>query len=100
MRRGLPQLAALTLGVGAALLAGCGSGTRGGIPRSDASDIKGQLEDIRNRVSDGSCDNLSSQLRDVNTSIDNLPRAVDNRLVEELRDGADRLQVAAVRDCN
>jgi len=100
MRRGLPQLVALALGVGAALLAGCGSTTRGGIPASDASHIKSQLEDVRSRVSDGRCDNLSSELRDVNTAIDNLPRSVDNRLVSELRDGADRLQVAAVSDCN
>jgi hypothetical protein len=100
MRRGLPHLVALTLGIGAALLAACGSGTRAGIPSSDASGIKGQLEDVRSRVSDGKCDNLSSELRDVNEAIDNLPRSVDNRIVTELRDGADRLQVAAVRDCN
>lgn len=100
MRRGLPYLVALALGIGAALLAACGSGTRAGIPSAHASDIKGQLEDVRSRVSDGNCDNLSSELRDVNESIDNLPRSVDNRIVSELRDGADRLQVAAVRDCN
>src|SRR5436305_1458877 len=100
MRRGLPQLVALLLGIGAALLAACGSTTRGGIPTSNASHIKGQLEDVRSRVADGKCDNLSSELRDVNTSIDNLPRSVDNRLVSELRDGADLLQEAAVRDCN
>jgi hypothetical protein len=100
MRRGLPHLVALMLGIGAALLAACGSSTRGGIPSADAASIKGQLEDVRTRVADGSCDGLARELRQVNTAIDNLPRSVDNRLVSALRDGADRLQSAAVSDCN
>jgi septal ring-binding cell division protein DamX len=100
LRRGLPHLIALILGIGAALLAACGSSTRGGIPAADASDLKGQLEDVRTRVAGGNCDGLARELRDVNTSIDALPRSVDNRLVSALRNGADRLQTRAVQDCN
>jgi hypothetical protein len=100
MRRTLPHLIALLLGVGAALLAACGQTTRGGIPAADASVLKHQLEDVRGRVADGRCDQLASSLRRVNTSIDGLPRAVDGRLVQALRNGADRLQRRAVADCN
>ena len=62
MRRGLPHLVALMLGIGAALLAACGSSTRGGIPSADAASIKGQLEDVRTRVADGSWTRVDATL--------------------------------------
>jgi TolA-binding protein len=100
MPRTLPYLLALLLGVGAALLAACGQTTRGGIPAADASNLDRQLEDVRSRVADGRCDELATQLRQVNTRIDELPSSVDARLVQALRNGADRLQRQAVEDCN
>ncbi len=97
----LPHLLALTLGVGAALLVACGgSSTSGGIPQGDASVLKGQIEDVRQRVDEGQCDGLSTQLREIDTAIDGLPRSVDARLVSALRGGSDRLQNTAVSDCN
>ncbi len=99
MRRTLPYLIAAVLGVGAALLAACGDSTRGGIPAADAGDLKSQLEDVRERVENGNCDELPGQLRQVDQRIDELPRDVDNRLVESLRDGAQRLQDTALQDC-
>jgi hypothetical protein len=100
MRRAVPYLVAALLGVGAALLAACGSSTSGGVPAGDAAVLKGQLEDVRQRVADGQCDGLSSQLRDVDSAIDGLPQSVDARLVSALRRGSDRLQGTAVSDCN
>jgi hypothetical protein len=100
MRHLLPYLLALTLGVGAALLVACGSSTSGGVPAGDASVLKGQLEDVRQRVDAGQCDGLSGQLRQVDSAIDGLPRSVDARLVTALRDGSTRLQRTAVTDCN
>ena len=100
VRRALPYVLAAVLGVSAALLAACGSSTSGGVPQGDASVLKGQLEDVRQRVADGQCDGLSAQLRDVDTAIDGLPRSVDARLVSALRRGSDRLQRTAVADCN
>ena len=73
VRRVLPHLLAAVLGVSAALLAACGSTTSGGVPQGDASVLKGQLEDVRQRVADGQCGGLSGQLRDVDTAIDGLP---------------------------
>jgi hypothetical protein len=100
MRRAVPYLVAALLGIGAALLAACGATTSGGILQGDASVLKGQLEDVRQRVAAGQCDGLSSQLRDVDTAIDGLPQSVDARLVSALRRGSDRLQRTAVSDCN
>jgi TolA-binding protein len=100
MPRTLPHLLALLLGVGAALLAACGQTTRGGIPAADASSLNRELESVRAAVADGRCDQLADQLREVNTRIDELPRSVDARLVQALRNGADRLQRRAVADCN
>lgn len=99
MRRTLPYLLAAVLGVGAALLAACGQSTRGGIPAADAGDLKSQLEDVRQRVEDGNCDELPGQLRQVDSRIDELPNSVDSRLVASLRDGAQRLQDTAVENC-
>jgi hypothetical protein len=100
MRRLLPHLLALTLGVGAALLVACGSSTSGGVPAGDASVLKGQLEDVRQRVGDGQCDGLSDQLRQVDNAIDGLPRSVNARLVRALSNGSTRLRRTAVNDCN
>jgi cell division protein FtsN len=100
MRHTLPYLLALLLGVGAALLAACGQGTRGGIPAADASSLNRELEGVRSRVADGQCGQLASQLRAINTRIDGLPRSVDPQLVQALRNGADRLQRRAVAECN
>jgi TolA-binding protein len=100
MRHTLPYLLALLLGVGAALLAACGQGTRGGIPAADASSLNRELEAVRSRVADGQCSQLATQLRAINTRIDRLPRSVDPQLVQALRDGADRLQRRAVSECN
>ena len=100
VRRALPYVLAAVLGVSAALLAACGSSTSGGVPQGDASVLKGQLEDVRQRVADGQCEGLSGQLRDVDTAIDGLPRSVDARLVSALRRGSDRLQRTAIADCN
>jgi hypothetical protein len=100
MRHTLPYLLALLLGVGAALLAACGQGTRGGIPAADASSLNRELEGVRSGVADGHCGQLATQLRAIDTRVDRLPRSVDPKLVQALRDGADRLQRRAVSECN
>ena len=98
--RTLPYLLALLLGIGAALLAACGQSAQGGIPAADAAQLKRQLDDVRDRVADGRCEQIEDMLREVAIRIDTLPRSVDVRLVRALRDGADRLQRRAVQDCN
>jgi TolA-binding protein len=95
VRRALPYLAALLLGVCAALLAACAGNTTGGIAAASAADLKRQLEDVRERVDRGRCGELNGQLRQIGDRIDALPASVDEQLKQALRDGVSRLRSTA-----
>jgi cell division protein FtsN len=99
MRRFLPHVLALLLGVGAALLVACGGGTKGGIPAASAGELKSQIADVQQAVDDGRCDDVSGQLRQVDDSIDALPSTVDERLRQSLRDASDLLHKSALDEC-
>ena len=100
VRRPLPHLVALALGVGAALLVACGATTKGGIPAASAGELKSQIEDVRQAVEGGRCDELEGQLRQVDDGVQALPATVDQRLRSSLRDAADRLRRQAVDECH
>ncbi|HEX8158456.1 MAG TPA: hypothetical protein VF526_13815 [Solirubrobacteraceae bacterium] len=100
VRRVLPYIVALLLGACAALIAACAGTTKGAIPVASASDLKSQLEDIRERVDAGRCGDLNGQLRQIDDRIDALPGSVDEQLKQALRDGANRLRGDAMRECN
>ncbi|MEY2512685.1 MAG: hypothetical protein QOJ89_43 [bacterium] len=99
MRRHLPQLVALLLGVGAALLVACGGTTKGGIPAASAGELKSQIEDVQQAVDGGRCDELDGQLRQVDEGIQALPTTVDQRLRQALAAAGDRLRRTANSDC-
>jgi hypothetical protein len=100
MRRVLPPVIALLLGVGAALLVACGSGgTRGGIPAASAGELKDQLDTVRRAVADKRCDDVGSQLDQVDENISSLPGTVDKRLRKSLGDAADLLRQTAKDEC-
>lgn len=96
----LPYLIAALLGVGAALLAACGAGSDAGIPAADAGDLKSQITDVGEAVVDGRCSDVPGQLRQVDESIDDLPAATDDNLVNNLRDGANKLLERAREECD
>ena len=101
VRRTLPYLLALTLGAATALLAACGGGgTKDGIPAASAGELKSQIEDVKQAVDDGRCSDVTGQLRQVDTGIDELPGSVDPTLVSALRNGADTLRAKAVDECD
>jgi outer membrane biosynthesis protein TonB len=100
VRRILPFLLAALLGAGAALLAACGAGTEAGIPQANASDLKSQIEDVRQAVDDGRCSDVPGQLRQVDEGIDDLPPSTDDQLVSNLRDGADKLLSVSREECS
>jgi outer membrane biosynthesis protein TonB len=100
MRRPLPHLVALALGVGAAALVACGTSTKGGIPAASAGELRSQIEDVRQAVDAGRCDALDGQLRQVDDSVQSLPATVDRRLRSSLRDAADRLRREAGDECD
>ncbi len=101
VRRGLPYLLALLLGVVAALLMACGgSGTKSGIPSASAGELKSEIEDVRQATDDGRCAQVPEQLKQVDDSIDVLPPSTDEQLVSALRDGADKLRQVAIEACD
>ena len=101
VRRALPYILALLLGLSAALLAACGGGgTKGGIPSASAGELKSQITDVGQAVDDGRCDDVEGQLKHVDQAIDELPGTTDPQLVSALREGADKLRREAVDECD
>jgi len=100
VRRSLPYLLALVLGMSTAMLAACGGGsTKGGIPSASAGELKSQITDVGQAVDGGRCDEVPGQLRQVDQGIEQLPGTTDDQLVSALRDGADRLRREAIDEC-
>jgi len=100
VRRGLPYLLALLLGLSPVLLAACGGGgTKSGVPSASAGELKSQITDVGQAVDGGRCDEVDGQLEQVDEGIEELPETTDNQLVSALRDGADRLRRVAVQEC-
>ncbi|HEY1539782.1 MAG TPA: hypothetical protein VGF63_10320 [Solirubrobacteraceae bacterium] len=101
MRRALPHVIALLLGAGAALLVACGGGgTKGGIPAASAGELKSELASLQSTVQDGHCDQIGSQLKEVDSEIDGLPGTVDERLRSSLRNASELLRTTALDQCD
>jgi len=102
MRRALPFLLALVLGVGAAALVACGSSgssRRQFIPDRSAQRMSDALDDVRSAVDDGDCTKAAQALARARGVLVNLPSAVSDRLVSRLRQGFDNLEEVAPREC-
>ena len=102
MRRALPFLLALVLGVAAAALVACGSSgssRRQFIPDRSAQRMSAALDDVRSAVDDGDCTQAEQALARARGVLVNLPSAVSNRLVAQLRQGLDNLRVIAPKEC-
>jgi hypothetical protein len=100
VRRTLPFLLAALLGVGAAVLAACGSSGNRGIPAASASDLKREIDDVREAVDGNRCEDVTGQVRQIDEGIDDLPPEVDQQLLTSLRDGVNRLLSAARDECD
>ncbi|HEV2775304.1 MAG TPA: hypothetical protein VGV90_06915 [Solirubrobacteraceae bacterium] len=100
MRRALPYVLALLLGMSTAALAACGGGgTKGGVPSASAGELKSQITDVGQAVDDGRCDDVPGQLQQVDEGIDQLPGTTDRQLVSALREGAEHLRSTALDEC-
>jgi hypothetical protein len=102
MRRALPFLLALVLGVAAAALVACGSSSssrRQLIPDRSAQRMSDALDDVRNAVDDGDCEKAAVALARARGVLVNLPSAVSDRLVTRLRQGFDNLNDIVPREC-
>ena len=100
VRRSLPYVVALLLGMSTLPLAACGGGgTKSGIPSASAGELKSQITDVGQAVDAGRCDEVPGQLEQVDEGIEELPQTTDDQLVSALRDGAARLRQLAVDEC-
>jgi cell division protein FtsN len=97
--RALPYLIALLLGVGAALLAGCGDRSNL-IPPGAAGNVKEQLSTVQAAVADGSCGEVGAAVNRAQSAVTNMPEDVDPRLKQRLRSGLDNLLSRAQRECD
>jgi hypothetical protein len=92
---------AFVLGLAAAFASSCASdGVKGGLASTSAKELKSQIGDVQEFVDRGDCDGIDGQLSQVQQAIDNLPASTDERLVDNLRQGAQQLQTAAIAACN
>lgn len=55
---------------------------------------------MRRAVEEGRCSEVPGQLRQVDERIDDLPPSTDDQLVNNLRDGADRLLSVSREECD
>jgi hypothetical protein len=98
--RVLPLLCALLLGVGTALLAGCGGGDRANLlPAQDAQALKTQLQAVQQAASSRDCDLSQAALTRARSTVRSLPDAVDERIVERLLRGLDTLRAKTDDEC-
>lgn len=94
----LPYLCALLLGVGAAVMAGCGD--RGNlIPSSNASSLTSELSAVKSAVSERDCGKVEAAISRARSAVDNLPDGVDTRLKSRLKGGLGKLSASANSSC-
>lgn len=96
--RFLPHFCALLLGVGAALLTGCGDRSKL-IPASDAGDIKASLSQIRQAVDSGDCGVAKKYVAQAQSAVQDLPASVDPRLKNRLLSGIAQLSSRSDKEC-
>ena len=98
MRRALPPLCALILGVAAALAVGCADRSHL-IPPDRAAGLKGVLEQARQAVDSGNCSAAAAAVRQARTQAATLPSSVDSRLRRRIRQGIENVAATFPRDC-
>lgn len=96
--RVLPYLCALVLGVGAAVMAGCGDRSKL-IPAGDAGQVEQQLSAVKAAVADGDCGTARTAVLRAQRTVINMT-GVDRRLKQRLSSGLDRLATRASTECD
>ena len=99
VRRIIPSLLALCLGVCASLLLACGGSNSDLIPRSDARSINEALDQAKQLIDDHECDQAPQAAAQVQERVRALPTSVDERLRVRLRQGAQSLVDRAGPTC-
>jgi hypothetical protein len=100
-RAPIPHLLALVCGfaLAVAVATGCGADRSNLIPQQRASDLVGQLDDIKSRIDAGDCSGLATKVDTFHDDATSLTKPVDSRLRKRINDGVKSLQAHAVDDC-
>ena len=101
VRRLLPLLLALALGVSCALLVACGDEADDEklLSSSRAETIREELDTIEERVQKGECNDLGPAFIRLDRAVDGLPAETDLQLRRRLADGVDNLERIAPEEC-
>lgn len=101
VRRLLPPLLALLLGVSCAFLVACGGGnTAGLIPANQASSMTSQLNKIDAAVRRGRCAGVDKQVATLQSQVNALSRKVNAQLRSQLQKGVQNLNDIAFAQCS
>jgi outer membrane biosynthesis protein TonB len=82
-----------------AVLAGCGQSNPKLIPKSNAQALLATADKIQAACSSEDRSEARAQIRAAERQLDQLPRAVDPKLKQNLRDWIDRIQSRITDDC-
>jgi hypothetical protein len=83
----------------ATLTVGCGQDEAGLIPPERSQDLVAAVDRIESACADGSEQEAQAAADDASAQINELPRRVDRRLKENLREWLDQIQQRLDRDC-
>jgi TolA-binding protein len=101
VRRVLPPLLALSLGVVCSILVACGGGQRADlIPSGQASSMTDQLDKIDAAVRRGRCTGVDNQVATLQRQVNNLSGKVNSQLRSELQKGVQNLNDIAFNECS
>ena len=89
----------LAVGLGALLLAGCGSDDSALIPSGDAERLSALVVRARDAASAGQCDRARRTVGDAESQLSGLPRNTSRRLKQNLREWLDHLDARIADEC-
>jgi hypothetical protein len=97
--RVLPYLLAFVLGAGGAVLTACGSSNPAMIPQQNSNRLKSDLDEVLSAVQASNCARAARALAQLEADYASLPEGTSKRLKRRLREGLDRLEDQARREC-
>jgi outer membrane biosynthesis protein TonB len=90
----------LAAGLGALVLAGCGSTNTALIPQSEADQLTALVREAGDAAAAGECDAARRAVREAEQQLAGLPRKTDKRLKTNLRDWLDHLDAKIASNCS
>jgi hypothetical protein len=87
------------LGVGAALLVACGSGSSSLIPAGDAGPLQSDFDAVQSSVQSGDCTQTKTEVQKTRQDLAALPGTINPQLLETLTTGVGTLAARAATEC-